>query len=281
MSSSRQHILLRQTLVCIATCVWLCIPDVCAVTNYLSVGADGGLAADCYSGDSRTWGYGAMAGVQLGYELQHDGLLFSVGIGVEYSNARINIRTQESLTGLDDGDTQSLNDYDNRYSVLRTTDNTWKRHLWALRVPLMLGYQLNGFYAKAGVVVSLQPFLGKVIQSESVNDVADYEVFYDDFNHHPLAPIGHQESVNSTVVRFPLGNISPAVELGYNYTLDKNQLLRMGLFAECGVLSLLPAESSPYEPSLQRITPVQVGVRVTWLYALPAGRTKACRCIKF
>jgi len=259
MNSSRIYILVLAAL--------MAISDAFAVTHFFTMGADGGMAAEYCPRDSSKWAYGGMGGLQIGYELNHNGFLFSLGVGGQYSHVTGNVSTKETITGVNDGDPFSLNEHDNLYSVLRTTKLSRQRALWAIRIPLFIGYQANIFYAKAGVVMSLHPFQSKMQEVISITDVIHYDAFQDDFNSHPLVPTTYQETASSSSFSYPMYNISPAIEMGCTFNSNSRNYWRIGLFAEYEVL--------------HDIHPLQAGIRITWLYAFPARRSYPCKCLVF
>lgn len=267
----------------------LCVLYFCAplsyATHYLSVSGQVGYSGTHYGlsesspiGNS-LWGNGCHAGLGIGYELEYRHFLFSVGAGIAYGNSFAGYAQEVFLPDQNDHDHGSLNDYDNIYDLYRTTDTDWSYQSYQLVVPLFVGFEFASFYTKVGAVFSV-PFGGQIEERTLVTDKADYHAFDEDFNSHPLVPLGQTPHKMDSKGTFSLLQLSPAIELGYSLALTRGKL-RIGLYAEYGMLSLQAPSivaDLQYWSFVQQSTELRAGIRFTYL--LPGTQRKfPCRCL--
>ncbi len=261
------------------------------VANFITIGVDGaysGIIATTAAVEPSSSGIavpqgerlcanGATAGLSVGYELQYNSFLFSVGIGAAFSFNSAALQTRDTLFGLNDGAAGALHEYDNLYNEVRQTDATIGYTRTRLRVPVMLGYTANGFYLKGGVVVGacLQ---GKQKIQYTTDAYADYIAFAGDFNSHPLVYKGNSSGENTGNYSFYPLNIYPRLEAGAQFgglNTDKaHASYRIGVYAEYGLIGLQNRQTSILNP----MHDLEIGISFTALFRLK-HKKEVCRCL--
>ena len=189
-------------------------------------------------------GGGAIGAV---YQFQYDHFTLETGINGTYSHSVVGVN--DTLLHFDMIDTKGQQFIYNGY--LKDRRDVSKN--LSVNIPLMLGVELDYYYAIAGAKLSLN-LLTRTQQTTLLSTTGDYDIYYDPLVNMPNHGFHdfEKEQTNGKM-KYKLLDVRVAAEIGtLFYASDRASKYRIGLFAEYGVLNVReqPTEQSLLIPDL-------------------------------
>lgn len=183
------------------------------------------------------------------------GVGYEFGVGYEWSKKNFMVHAGVELQGIN-----GVLKKDDFVHTLALVDDDWmapgggeayigkfyfseikdRNHIGYVNIPLMLGFNYNGFYFLAGGKVGVNVYGGNTAKN-SVKIAGDYEEHPDEVEDVPIHGFGTTSEKNKYSVKTAL-NYGLSLEMGMNLRLapDKNSKwrYRVGLFADYGLANL-------------------------------------------
>ena len=189
---------------------------------------------------AKTGGGGAIGAV---YQFQYNHFTLETGLNGAYTHNVVGVN--DTLLRFDMIDTRGQLFTYNGY----LKDRTDVSKTLSVNIPLMLGAELNHFYAIAGAKLSLN-LLTRTQQTALLSTTGDYDIYYEplvDMPNHGFHDF-EKELTNGTM-KFKMLDVRVAAEIGtLFYASNRASKYRIGLFAEYGVLNV--REQSTNQPLL-------------------------------
>lgn len=213
----------------------------CEAVSYISFDVSGGYPATLDRTPNTRIGMGGMGSVGMSYQLHHEAFLFSVGFDIAMMRQSLTLSNRSlSLSAVDDRDIP----YTLALSVISRRDRSTTTDL---RFPVLFGGMWQGWYVMAGAVPVLNIW-GNTYQSAKYATEGIYDRYYEPLTDLPQHGFHDYEPVSSQgKIQFRF-DVRLRGEVGYDFavaspahTTSSRQHLRVGLFAEVGLLDISPA----------------------------------------
>ena len=242
-------------IVCLLCCASL------KAQHWMGVSVDGNMAWSLDKIEHTTAKLGGGTSVGLRYQFQSELFTLETGVGVAYGYAARSIH--DSLYRSEQIDSKGQVYTLNTYHMDRMNVS----HALSVHLPVMVGVELNYFYAQAGLKAGLTVRRYTRL-TERVATTGDYDIFYDPLVNMPNHGFHDYELQQSrSIVRDLVPDLRLTAEIGTSlYPFIPVAKYRLGLFVEYGVINA---------------PDVRFGMRFTVLFSGWVPRSYPCKCLKF
>ena len=281
------------------------LTEVVRAESYL--GVTGGAFASWHADNSQVTSAKLGGGGELtfSYHAQRDNLLFMVGVSAAFASNRVAVDDIDDVISIPATDSRGI-DY---LMVADMKDREGRNRMTDLKLPVLLGGEWASWYFLAGPVF-VANLKTSTYDVASIRTKGRYDRYYEDLVNmpqHGFHDFEKTETKGSLRFRY---DVRLAVETGYTFQLQRTRFathtytdsaLRLGLFAEIGVLNINPNRHNPlvggrvvdnngtthitlspvYGSDLTAdnwVRSMSVGVRLTYLIRIKARVVNHCNC---
>ena len=202
----------------------------------------------------RPGGYDARAGVV--YEYRKGFFMLQTGLAAAWRQVSVDV-SDVTYTNTDLARTEPLwttivDSWDMPLASLyyQVTDRRDRLRQFSVQIPVLAGYHVRGFYVAGGLTFTM-PIMQKASANMNVTTRGSYDRYYgigdqqqwmEMDNHGYRERVPMQRELNDSKRRL---DMLLTLETGYEHRLKNDMLLRMGLYADMGLLNFSPRSDAP------------------------------------